>query len=43
MVDTQILNSFGARDSFETGNGKAALYRLTKLEDLGLTKLGQLP
>jgi aconitate hydratase len=35
--------SFGALDTFETGNGRAQLYRLTKLEDLGLVKLSALP
>ncbi len=34
---------FGARDVFDTGSGPAALYRLTRLEDLGLTRLGALP
>ena len=34
---------FGARQMFETGAGKAALYRLTKLEELGLTRIAELP
>ncbi|HEX4145799.1 MAG TPA: aconitate hydratase AcnA [Pirellulales bacterium] len=36
-------NSFGAREMFETGAGKAALYRLTKLEELGLARIAELP
>jgi aconitate hydratase len=31
---------FGARDSFDTGSGKAALYRLSKLADAGLGDTG---
>ncbi|MBI3840079.1 MAG: aconitate hydratase AcnA [Planctomycetia bacterium] len=34
---------FGARDRFETGQGKASLFRLSKLESLGLTKIAELP
>ena len=34
---------FGARDVFETGNGVATLYRLTRLEDAGLVRLEALP
>lgn len=34
---------FGARDSFDTGNGTADLYRLSKLEEAGLTKIAALP
>ena len=34
---------FGARQMFETGAGKAALYRLTKLEELGLARIAELP
>lgn len=34
---------FDARDTFETGSGKAAIYRLSKLEDAGLTKVSALP
>ncbi len=36
-------DSFGARDTFDTGSGKAALYRLTKLEDQRLVKISELP
>ncbi|MGW8257847.1 MAG: aconitase family protein, partial [Thermoguttaceae bacterium] len=34
---------FNARDTFETGNGRAAIYRLSRLEDAGLMRLGTLP
>ncbi len=36
-------DSFGARDTFDTGSGRAALYRLTKLEEQGLVRLAELP
>ena len=36
-------NPFGARDTFDTGSGKAAIYRLSKLEDAGLGKISSLP
>ena len=29
---------FHARDTFETGAGRAGIYRLSKLEDAGLTR-----
>ncbi len=34
---------FHARDTFETGSGPACLYRLTRLEDSGLTTIRRLP
>jgi len=34
---------FSARDTFDTGAGKAGIYRLSKLEQLGLTKVDALP
>ena len=34
---------FGARDTFETGSGKAGIYRLSKLEQMGLCKVATLP
>ena len=34
---------FHARDVFETGAGRAGIYRLTKLEDAGLTQVAALP
>ncbi len=36
-------DSFGARDTFDTGSGRATLYRLTKLEDQGLVRISDLP
>ncbi|MBD15951.1 MAG: aconitate hydratase AcnA [Planctomycetaceae bacterium] len=42
---TQQLKTdpFGARDSFETGNGSAGIYRLSQLEKAGLTQVDRLP
>ena len=34
---------FGARDQFDTGNGSATLYRLSKLEEAGLGEISRLP
>jgi aconitate hydratase len=34
---------FGARDTFSTANGKAGIYRLSRLEDAGLGKISALP
>ncbi len=34
---------FGARDSFDTGNGQLDLYRLSRLEDQGLGDISRLP
>ncbi|HJQ79454.1 MAG TPA: aconitate hydratase AcnA [Lacipirellulaceae bacterium] len=34
---------FAARDTFETGAGKAGIYRLSKLEDAGLGSMAALP
>jgi aconitate hydratase len=34
---------FAARGSFQTGTGTADLYRLARLEELGLTRLAELP
>ncbi|HEV3415963.1 MAG TPA: aconitase family protein, partial [Pirellulales bacterium] len=34
---------FGARDTFDTGSGRAAIYRLSKLEDAGLGRISALP
>src|SRR5688572_28156893 len=34
---------FAARDTFETGSGKAGIYRLSKLEDAGLGRMAALP
>ena len=38
-----IHDPFHARDVFETGAGRAGIYRLSRLEDAGLTKIGRLP
>ncbi len=37
------LDSFGAYDTFEAGSREIGLYRLTKLEEAGLTKIDRLP
>lgn len=37
------IDPFSARDSFETGSGRATLYRLSKLEDSGLGAISKLP
>src|SRR3954470_18890366 len=34
---------FGARETFETGSGKAGIYRLNKLEEQGLGAVSKLP
>ncbi|MCA9231264.1 MAG: aconitate hydratase AcnA [Planctomycetales bacterium] len=34
---------FAARDTFDTGDGSAGIYRLSKLEDAGLAKIDSLP
>ena len=34
---------FHARDTFETGGGRAGIYRLSRLEDAGLAKIATLP
>jgi len=34
---------FNARDTFDTGRGTAAIYRLSALEDAGLAKISELP
>ena len=44
MTDTKrTFDPFQARDSFDTGSGQAWLYRLTRLEDAGLTRIADLP
>lgn len=37
------FDPFGARDQFDTGHGKATLYRLSRLEDAGLGEISKLP
>ena len=34
---------FSARDTFETGNGKAGIYRLSKLQEARLGDIAALP
>lgn len=36
-------DAFGAIDKFETGNGQATIYRLSKLQDAGLGDIEKLP
>jgi aconitate hydratase len=44
MSSTQLkADPFSARDSFDTGNGKAGIYRLSKLQDSGLGEISSLP
>jgi aconitate hydratase len=38
-----MQNLFGARESFLTASGSYSYYRLSRLEELGLTRLNQLP
>jgi len=43
MSQAATFDPFQARDTFETGNGKAGIYRLRKLEDQGLGAVSKLP
>ncbi|MCE5268169.1 MAG: aconitate hydratase AcnA [Planctomycetaceae bacterium] len=38
-----MRDRFNARDTFESGSGPVAIYRLSKLEDAGLTRVASLP
>ncbi len=38
-----VSDPFSARDTFETGAGKAGIYRLSKLQDAGLGNITALP
>jgi aconitate hydratase len=40
---TLKIDPFHARDTFDTGHGPAGIYRLSKLEDAGLTRVDALP
>jgi aconitate hydratase len=40
---TRRTDPFGARDTFDSGKGKVGIYRLSKLEELGLCKVATLP
>ncbi len=37
------FDPFGVRDQFDTGNGNATIYRLSRLQDAGLGQIDQLP
>ena len=37
------FDPFGVRDTLDTGNGNATMYRLSKLEDAGLGEISRLP
>ncbi len=37
------FDPFGARDQFDTGNGSATIYRLSKLQEAGLGEVDRLP
>jgi len=39
----RLDDPFGARDTLDTGSGRVGIYRLTKLEDLGLARISRLP
>ncbi len=43
MKTNRPKDSFSARTAFETGGGSAAYYRLSRLEEMGLTSLARLP
>ena len=38
-----LYDPFHARDTFDTGSGTAEIYRLSRLEDAGLTSVARLP
>lgn len=38
-----LFDPFGARDTFETGRGPAGIYRLSRLEKVGLSDVSRLP
>ena len=38
-----LYDPFEARDTFDTGNGNAGIYRLSRLEDAKLTTVARLP
>lgn len=43
MATRLLSDPFQARDTFETGSGKAGIYRLSKLQDAGLGNIAALP
>jgi aconitate hydratase len=42
-ASARVIDPFVARDTFETGRGKAALFRLDRLERAGLARIADLP
>src|SRR5512135_113276 len=42
-MTTSNTNIFGARDTFETGSGRAAIYRLSALQKSGIANIERLP
>ena len=42
-IKCRIDDPFHARDTFDTGNGAAGIYRLSRLEDARLTSVARLP
>ncbi len=42
-ITTVSVDPFAARDTFPTGQGQAAIYRLSRLEDAGLGAVSRLP
>jgi aconitate hydratase len=43
MANLSAKNSFGAKEIFDTGSGKAYFYRLSKLQELGLGNIDTMP
>jgi aconitate hydratase len=43
MTKQPTTDPWGARDQFDTGSGRAGIYRLSKLEEARLTKVASLP
>src|SRR5581483_6384131 len=43
MAIKRTRNRFGARATFDTGNGTAYLYRLNRLEEMGIANVSKLP
>ena len=43
MAKQASRDPFAARDTFDTGHGKAGIYRLARLEEQGLGRIAELP
>src|SRR5436190_23677933 len=43
MPANLLFDPFHVRDTFDTGNGKAGIYRLSRLEEQGLGTVSKLP